>query len=510
MEMKGFGFARFPRASVEDIEFGLRLTRAGLRVARAPAIRGCHLKHWTFKLMVYTDFARRGVPWVRLLIERREVPDVLNLGWRHRITSLLTLVLGASLLRRRMRATVAALAAILTLNRSFYALLARRRGVREATLGVGLHLVHHLTALASIPAGAAVHLRRSLMRGGDPRVARRAPSKPVSHEKNVSARRFRRAADRDLRIGIVGCGRLAERAYVPAAELADKVTLAAVADPVAERSAAAAPGVPAFSSAQEMIESGLVDAVVIATPASTHLAIARAAQDAGLPVLVEKPPADDTAGAIALAELEPAPWLAFNRRFEPAVAALARLVPPGEPLEFDLSFSGRRAEWGAHDVRDDVLLDLGPHLIDLARVLSGAEIERVRARLLGEQASLELDLGVRGRALVELNGDRSWKERFTVRDSTGRTLGSRSSSGLRARAVRLARTSTQHPLVYSLARQLEAFSTATRGKPAPLLASAADGVAVMRAIDGARKSAAAGGEWVDVAAIHSDDRVVRA
>ncbi|MGZ8750215.1 MAG: hypothetical protein ACXWYP_04960, partial [Pseudonocardia sp.] len=44
-------------------------------------------------------------------------------------------------------------------NRDFYVLLARRRGVADAVAGVGLHAVHHLTALAAIPAGVAVHLR---------------------------------------------------------------------------------------------------------------------------------------------------------------------------------------------------------------------------------------------------------------------------------------------------------------------------------------------------------------
>jgi predicted dehydrogenase len=115
-----------------------------------------------------------------------------------------------------------------------------------------------------------------------------------------------------------------------------------------------------------------------------------------------------------------------------------------------------------------------------------------------ELASLELDLGERGRALVTCAGDQPWHERFVLRDSTGRTLGSRSSTGLRARAVRMARTSTAHPLVYPVAGQLEAFAAAARGDDAPLLATAADGVALMEVIDAARRSSAAGGDWVDV------------
>jgi hypothetical protein len=58
---------------------------------------------------------------------------------------------------------------LLGLNRDFYALLARRRGLGEAAVGVGLHAVHHLTAVAAVPAGVLVHAcerRSSVVRGG--------------------------------------------------------------------------------------------------------------------------------------------------------------------------------------------------------------------------------------------------------------------------------------------------------------------------------------------------------
>src|SRR5947207_8154917 len=70
-----------------------------------------------------------------------------------------------------------------------------------------------------------------------------------------------------LRLGLVGCGRLAERGYVPAAELADGVRLAAVADPVAERCERVAPGLPRFASAAELLNAHAADLVVLATPA---------------------------------------------------------------------------------------------------------------------------------------------------------------------------------------------------------------------------------------------------
>ena len=83
----------------------------------------------------------------------------LNLGWRHRASAAACATGVAGVLLRRPLAGVAALLVLLGANRDFYVLLARRRGVAEAVAGVGLHAVHHLTALAAVPAGVAVHLR---------------------------------------------------------------------------------------------------------------------------------------------------------------------------------------------------------------------------------------------------------------------------------------------------------------------------------------------------------------
>jgi predicted dehydrogenase len=238
--------------------------------------------------------------------------------------------------------------------------------------------------------------------------------------------------------------------------------------------------------------------LIVATPARTHVAVARSAATCGLPALVEKPPAADTDGARALERLDPAPWLGFNRRFEPAVASMVRAIPDAEPLELTLSLSARRGAWDPHAADDDILLDLGPHLIDLTRWLSAAEIERIRARLDGESAELEVDLGSRGQATISCAGDRPWRERFEVRDARGRPRATYAAGGLRAHAARLRRGSRPHPLVVSLARQLEAFAAAARGRTPSALATAADGVATMQAIDAARASAADGGAWVSL------------
>jgi predicted dehydrogenase len=62
----------------------------------------------------------------------------------------------------------------------------------------------------------------------------------------------------------------------------------------------------------------------------------------------------------------------------------------------------------------------------------------------------------------------------------------------------LARLTREHPLVRSLRLQLEAYARVLRGSEPGALATAAEGAAVMRVLDAARRSDAIGGETVAV------------
>ncbi|HWO83479.1 MAG TPA: glycosyltransferase family A protein, partial [Solirubrobacterales bacterium] len=148
----GFDADRYPRPSVEDIELGMRLRRQGARIILDPEIRGRHLKRWTVASMVETDFGRRGVPWVRLLLGAGSGSTALNLGWRRRLSAASSATLLAGLLARRPRLAAAALLANVALDRGLYALLARRGGPRLLAAGIGLHQLHQLCAAASVPA----------------------------------------------------------------------------------------------------------------------------------------------------------------------------------------------------------------------------------------------------------------------------------------------------------------------------------------------------------------------
>jgi predicted dehydrogenase len=299
-----------------------------------------------------------------------------------------------------------------------------------------------------------------------------------------------------IRVGLVGCGRLAERGWLPAIEAVEGVVLTALADPDPARRAIGPPSVRRFADAAALVRAADVHALVLATPAGGHLTDARVAATAGLPCLVEKPPAADLAGAVELTELDPAPWIGFNRRFDPAVASLHDRVPNTGVLEIRLRLRYRRRSWAPHEVRDDVLLDLGPHAIDLGRWLAGAEIARVRAgQLTPRRAQLELELGPgRGWVTAECANDRPWRESVEVRNEEGE-LGRVTAGGLLRGLVSRVRPPREHPLLASLSRELRCFAAAVRGEPSGPLATAQDGAAVMAAIEAVRASAAGGGAW---------------
>jgi GT2 family glycosyltransferase len=161
----GFDPERYPTASIEDIELGIRLAPVG-EIRLDPLLLGTHLKRWTLRSMILTDFFRRGVPWASLLLRERAGTQVLNLGWRHRFSALACVVFAAAVPGRRVGLAFWSAAAFVALNRSFYALLFRRRGGHVASIGIALHAVHHLVGIAAASTAVATRVgRRLLVRG---------------------------------------------------------------------------------------------------------------------------------------------------------------------------------------------------------------------------------------------------------------------------------------------------------------------------------------------------------
>jgi glycosyltransferase involved in cell wall biosynthesis len=145
----GFDPQRFPRPSIEDIELGVRLRRAGYRILLDPDLQGTHLKRWTLTTVVRTDVFSRALPWSRLVLENRDIPNDLNLRRSQRFCGALVMLAGLGLAASPIHPgalplAVGAAAAVVLLNRDLFAFFARRRGLAFAGACVPLHLLYYL------------------------------------------------------------------------------------------------------------------------------------------------------------------------------------------------------------------------------------------------------------------------------------------------------------------------------------------------------------------------------
>lgn len=138
-----------------------------------------------------------------------------------------------------------------------------------------------------------------------------------------------------VRIGLIGTGRIGQ---LHAASIAadSQSELAWIADPVQESARAVATrfGGTVTDSPEQLIASGEIDAVVIASPTPTHVDFIEAAVDAGLPVFCEKPIDLDIHRVNGLRQKVMAAGvpvaLGFNRRFDPSFAAAQARAAAGE------------------------------------------------------------------------------------------------------------------------------------------------------------------------------------
>jgi predicted dehydrogenase len=110
------------------------------------------------------------------------------------------------------------------------------------------------------------------------------------------------AVTEPLRIGVIGVNGIGQ-AHLWSLRASERSAAGAVCDidDVGAEKAAAQHDVPAFTDVREMCDSGVVDAVVVATPAGTHGEIVRTALDAGMHVYCEKPVAPTADEGYALA-----------------------------------------------------------------------------------------------------------------------------------------------------------------------------------------------------------------
>jgi predicted dehydrogenase len=187
-----------------------------------------------------------------------------------------------------------------------------------------------------------------------------------------------------LRVGLAGLGSMG-RNHLRHLAARDACTLAAVADPAEDLAAdaVAKTGAVGFADPLAMIADGGLDAVVVASPTTTHAAIAAAAIERGLPLLVEKPLAATVEEGIALVAAARAKGVPLQvghvERFNPAVLELGRRIEKGW-VGTIYSITSRRAGPFPARIRDvGVTIDLATHDADILSWVAGERPGRVYA-----------------------------------------------------------------------------------------------------------------------------------
>ena len=205
-------------------------------------------------------------------------------------------------------------------------------------------------------------------------------SKKQSEEKNP------------LRIAIAGLGLVGLR-HAEAISYVNGISLCAVADPsIVSKKYASSKDLPHFDALDELIEAVQPDGIILATPTKLHVEQGWLCVDAGIPVLIEKPLANNLAEGEALvkhAEGANVPVLVgHHRRFNPIIRKAYNMISEGQIGEvksvhatcwfykpdsyFDI------APWRKCEGAGPVSVNL-VHDIDLIRHLCG-EITQVQAQ----------------------------------------------------------------------------------------------------------------------------------
>lgn len=203
-----------------------------------------------------------------------------------------------------------------------------------------------------------------------------------------------------IRIGIIGCGKIAQVRHIPEYAAHPEAELAGFYDLNQERAAQLAEqyGGKAYESIDALLEDDGIDAVSVCTANHAHAPVSIAALKAGKDVLCEKPMAVTLEECEAMAKAAAGEgkllMIGHNQRLTKAHIKAKQLIAQGEigriitarttfghggPETWSIDagknvwfFDKKRAAMGA-------MADLGVHKTDLLQFLCGSHIEKVTA-----------------------------------------------------------------------------------------------------------------------------------
>ena len=342
-------------------------------------------------------------------------------------------------------------------------------------------------------------------------------------------------SEKHLKIGVLGCGAIAQAGHFESVAKARNATLHAicdVAEDLVQRFSVTYGATKTYTQYERMLDDPDIDAVIIATADAFHVPAARAALAAGKHVLCEKPL------GVALEEVEELRTavatsgcklqVGHMKRFDPGIESARRFIDDemGQMLAFKgwycdsthrypmtdavqpLIVSSAAARRPSRDPKADLqqyfMLAHGCHLVDTARFLCG-DILELQARHLQRFGAYSwfIDVGFANGALGHLDLTvavrMDWHEGFQLYGEHGSVIAKTFNPWLfRSSEVDIFRESTGGTSrvlgadAHVFRRQLESFADAILNDTPIVGADVEDGVASVRAMLAIAESARTG------------------
>ena len=340
--------------------------------------------------------------------------------------------------------------------------------------------------------------------------------------------------NKQLRLGVVGCGQVFERYHLPALKRSLNWKLVAVCEPLKERREwiqKSFQELSTFESFPTFLQKSYLDAVLITSPPATHSELAIQALEMGLNVLVEKPMALNSKEALLMLKAsiraQKQLWVGFNRRFRRPYLNLREelaAIPKDSirAIYFELVFDPQNWKTVTPYLGEDskgggVLDDVASHQVDLLPWLLDQRVKEVKAehsirngvkcvkyRLKFEDELVANCLAGHGRSYSE-NLEIQLEDRKLLTYPCG-VLETRWMSPSLVRSYCQLKTAshlilhklTQKPnfTLESFEKQFSSFAAVIQDEKGPFLgADAKSGVRSLQVIQACRESLEFGGSW---------------
>ena len=189
--------------------------------------------------------------------------------------------------------------------------------------------------------------------------------------------------ERRVRVGIIGCGGIANGKHMPSLKKLGNVDMVAFCDIIIEKAEKAAKeygveGAKVYSDYKELLKDDSIEVIHVCTPNRSHSFITIDALEAGKHVMCEKPMAKTAAEAKAMLDASKRTGkklsIGYQNRCNPSVLAMKRYADAGEfgNIYYAKALALRRRAvptWGVflneYEQGGGPLIDIGTHALDL-------------------------------------------------------------------------------------------------------------------------------------------------